>query len=51
MGSEQTDATGPDAKRDTDESQRRLAEKELFLLLLVGIALLMALLGFVLIVT
>lgn len=36
---------------DATESSRRLAEKELFLLLLVGIALLMALLGFVLIVT
>ncbi|NUB91355.1 hypothetical protein HT576_10035 [Haloterrigena sp. SYSU A121-1] len=51
MDSEPTDATGPDATADTDESQRWLAEKELFLLLLVGIALLMALLGFMLIVT
>lgn len=51
VDSEPTDATGPDATADTDESHRRLAEKELFLLLLVGIALLMALLGFMLIVT
>lgn len=40
-----------DATADLEEPQRRLSEKELFLVLLVGIALLMALLGFVLIVT
>ena len=50
MVSEPTD-TDADVDAATGESQHRLAEKELFLLLLVGIALLMALLGFVLIVT
>lgn len=51
MGSEPTDTNATDANADAEESRRRLAEKELFLLLLVGIAILMALLGFVLIVT
>lgn len=46
------DPTDPDVEfeRDPAEPQRRLAEKELFLLLLVGVALLMSLTGFVLIV-
>lgn len=35
---------------DSDDSRRGLSEKELFLVLLVGIALLMALTGFILIV-
>ncbi|WP_162989775.1 hypothetical protein [Natronorubrum halophilum] len=43
--------TGSDAGDSSDSSGRRgLSEKELFLLLLVGIALLMALAGFVLII-
>ena len=41
----------PDTDAAAEDAQHRLAEKELFLLLLVGIAVLMALLGFVLIVT
>ncbi|WP_284145151.1 hypothetical protein [Haloterrigena alkaliphila] len=44
MHSETTDSDGAD-------SRRRFAEKELFLLLLVGIAVLMSLTGYVLIVT
>ena len=47
---ESTDADG-ELESDPAEPRRRFAEKELFLLLLVGIALLMALTGFVLIVT
>ncbi|WP_436347752.1 hypothetical protein [Natronorubrum sp. FCH18a] len=38
------------AATDDSRTERRLAEKELFLLLLVGIALLMGVTGFVLIV-
>lgn len=50
MTSEPTDADTAGAD-GAEESRRRLAEKELFLLLLVGVAVLMALLGFVLVVT
>lgn len=44
MDPDTTDADGP-------VRQRRLSEKELFLLLLVGVAVLMAITGFVLVVT
>ncbi|WP_160067059.1 hypothetical protein [Natronorubrum halalkaliphilum] len=51
MHSDTTGSDGDaDADADTGDSRRGLSEKELFLLLLVGIALLMGLTGFVLIV-